>query len=168
MARLSYINSMKTITPRAINAHSFAPYGQLLDAPKTPGREDFQARLFNGRADAKPNLLLARANAQSLPLDIKVMERHPQSSQTFVPLDATSYLVLVCPDAAGGGPDMLNLQAFIVGSAQGINYKPGTWHHPLTVLERAGCFAALVWENGGEADTEWHQLTTDQLVRVEA
>ena len=37
-----------------------------------------------------------------------------------------------------------------------------------TVLARAGCFAALVWENGGEADTEWHQLTTDQLVRVEA
>ena len=159
---------MKTITARAIDATSFAPYGQLLDVPETPGRYDFQAELFNGRSDANPNLLLARGDAQSLPLEMKVMERHPQSSQAFFPLDAARYLVLVCPDAADGGPDTSRLDAFIVGAAQGINYKPGTWHHPLTALDSAARFAALVWENGSEADTEWYKLATEQRVLIEA
>ena len=91
---------MKIITARSVNADSFAQYGQLLDVPEAPGRYDFQAELFNGRTDAKPNLMLVQADAQSLPLNMKVMERHPQSSQAFFPLDAKRYLVLVCPDAA--------------------------------------------------------------------
>ncbi len=159
---------MKTITARAICADSFAPYGQLLDVPDAPGRYDFQAELFNGRDDAKPNLLLARVDGQALPLDVKDMERHPDSSQAFFPLDAARYLVLVCPDAADGGPDMSRLDAFIVGAAQGINYNPGTWHHPLTALDSAARFAALVWENGSEADTEWYKLAADQRVRIDA
>jgi len=159
---------MKIVTARPIDNDSFSPYGQLLEVPKTPGRYDFQAELFNGRTDAAPNLLLARAEAKSLPLDIKVMERHPHSSQAFFPLEASSYIVMVCSDAADGGPDMARLDAFIVGAGQGINYNPGTWHHPLTALERAGNFAALVWENGSEADTEWYALAPEQRLRIEA
>lgn len=159
---------MKIVTARPIDNESFAPYGQLLDVPETPGRYDFQAELFNGRSDAAPNLLLARAEAKSLPIDMEVMERHPQSSQAFFPLDASRYIVLVCPDSTDGGPDMTRLDAFLVGAGQGINYSPGTWHHPLTALDRAGNFAVLVWENGSDADTEWYTLTADQQVRVEA
>ncbi len=159
---------MKIVTARPIDNDSFAPYGQLLDVPETPGRYDFQAELCNGRADAAPNLLLARAAATSLPLDMKLMERHPQSSQAFFPLEAARYIVMVCPDAADGGPDTARLDAFVVGGAQGINYDPGTWHHPLTALDSAASFAVLVWENGSEADTEWYTLAPDQRVRIEA
>ncbi len=159
---------MKIITARSINAVSFAQYGQLLDVPEAPGRYDFQAELFNGRTDAKPNLMLVRADAQSLPLNMKVMERHPQSSQAIFPLDAKRYLVLVCPDAADGGPDTARSDAFIVGATQGINYNPGTWHHPLTVLDSSGRFAALVWEDRSEADTEWYKLAAKQQIRIEA
>ena len=159
---------MKIVTARPIDNDSFAPYGQLLDVPEMPGRYDFQAELFNGRTDAAPNLLLARAEAKSLPLDMEVMERHPHSSQAFFPLEASNYIVLVCPDAADGGPDTARLDAFIVGAGQGVNYNPGTWHHPLTALERTGNFAALVWENSSEADTEWYTLATEQRRRIEA
>ena len=159
---------MRIVTARPIDNDSFAPYGQLLDGPEAPGRYDFQAELFNGRDDAAPNLLLARAQAKSLPLDMEVMERHPQSSQAFFPLDASRYIVLVCPDAADGGPDMTRLDAFLVGAGQGINYNAGTWHHPLTALDRAGNFAALVWENGSDSDTEWYTMAEDQRVRIEA
>ena len=168
MAHPGYNSVMETITARAINADFFAPYGQLLDVPEKPGRYDFQAELFNGRADAKPNLLLVRANAQSLPLDMKLMECHPKSSQAFFPLDVQRYLVLVCPKTADGEPDTARLDAFIVGGAQGINYNPGTWHHPLTVLEGVGHFAALVWENHSAADTVWYKLAAEQRVRIEA
>ncbi len=137
---------MKIVTARPIDNDSFAPYGHLLDVPAAPGRYDFQAELFNGRSEALPNLLLASAEASSLPLEIERMERHPQSSQAFFPLEAARYIVMVCPDAADGGPDMARLDAFIVGSAQGINYNPGIWHHQLTALDGAAKFAALVWE----------------------
>jgi ureidoglycolate lyase len=158
---------MKIVTARPIDNDSFAPYGQLLDVPEAPGRYDFRAELFNGRAEAAPNLLLACAEAASLPLEIERMERHPHSSQAFFPLEAARYIVMVCADTADGGPDMTRLDAFLVGAAQGINYKPGVWHHPLTALDGAGKFAALVWENGSDADTEWHTLAADQQVRVE-
>ena len=163
-----YTGAMKIVTARTIDNDSFAPYGQLLDVPETPGRYDFAARLFNGRAEAAPNLLLARADAKSLPLDLTLMERHPQLSQAFFPLEAARYIVMVCPDAEDGGPDTARLDAFLVSGGQGINYNPGTWHHPLTALDSAGKFAALGWENGTEADTEWYTLAPDQRVRVEA
>ena len=159
---------MKIVTARAIDNDSFAPYGQLLDVPPIPGRYNFTAKLHNGRTDAAPNLLLARADATSLPLDIEAMERHPHSSQAFFPLQAARYLVMVCPDAGDGGLDLERLDAFLISGAQGINYNPGTWHHPLTALDSAGSFAALVWENGSEADTEWYTLTPAQKVRIEA
>lgn len=158
---------MKIVTARAIDNDSFAPYGQLLDVPPIPGRYDFSAELHNGRTDAAPNLLLARTDVTPLPLDIEAMERHPHSSQTFFPLQAARYLVMVCPAAADGSPDLERLDAFIIGGAQGINYNPGTWHHPLTALDSAASFAALVWENGSAADTEWYTLKPGQETRVE-
>ena len=62
----------------------------------------------------------------------------------------------------------MRLDACLVGAGQGINYNAGTWHHPLTALDQAGNFAALVWENGSDADTEWYTLAEDQRVRIEA
>ena len=158
---------MKIITAHPIDTDSFAPYGQLLKVPAEKGRYDFQAELSNRRDDAKPNILLARVSAVSLPLDMKVMERHPHSSQAFFPLDAARYIVMVCPDAADGGPDMDRLDAFLINGDQGINYNTATWHHPMTVLDSDAQFAALVWEDGSEADTEWYTLPPEQQVRVE-
>ena len=158
---------MKIITARPIDTDSFAPYGQLLDVPAKKGRYDFQAELFNGRGGAAPNILLARVGAVTLPLDMKVMERHPHSSQAFFPLDAARYIVMVCPDGADGGPDMERLEAFLIPGDKGINYNTATWHHPLTVLDSDAQFAALVWEDGSEADTEWYTLKPEQQTRVE-
>ena len=162
-----YTGPMRIVSARPVDIDSFTPYGQLLDVPRAPGRYDFAARLFNGRTEAAPNLLLARAEAKSLPFEVKIMERHAHSSQAFLPLQAARYLVMVCPDAAEGGPDMARLEAFIVGASQGVNYNPGTWHHPLTALDSAAAFAVLVWENGSDADTEWHTLGPRRRVRIE-
>ena len=46
----------------------------------------------------------------------------------------------------------------------------GLWHDYFgldTALERAGNFAALVWENGSEADTEWYTLAPEQRLRID-
>ncbi|KAI0456985.1 ureidoglycolate hydrolase [Xylaria acuta] len=92
-------------------------------------------------------------------VQIKVLERHPFTSQTFVPLtaDATKrYLVVVAPTldataeeeededlpapAADAGlpgrglPDVRRLAAFVATGEQAVTYAAGTWHAPMIAL----------------------------------
>ncbi|KAI0479593.1 ureidoglycolate hydrolase [Xylaria cf. heliscus] len=95
-------------------------------------------------------------------VQIKVLERHPFTSQTFVPLtaDATKrYLVVVAPtlDVAAedeeeeeeeglpapppdaglpgrGLPDVRRLVAFVATGQQAVTYGAGTWHAPMIAL----------------------------------
>ena len=41
-----------------------------------------------------------------------------------------------------------------MGTARGITYKPGVWHHPLIVLDRPADFACLIWEDGSAGDCQ--------------
>ena len=37
----------------------------------------------------------------------------------------------------------------------GMAYRPNTWHHGLTVLDRPGRFAVFMWRDGGKGDEEF-------------
>ena len=145
---------MRKVIAREVDANTFSAYGTLIDVPSTYGRYDFVAKLNNKRLDAQPNLLLAHIPVSTMPIDVKRMERHVYSSQTFFPLSVSRYLVIVSPSKDDGTPEIEFLEAFIVLGSQGINYNIGTWHYPLTVLDRDASFAALVWEDGSDSDTE--------------
>jgi len=157
---------VKIIQVNKITQNLFAPYGQLLDIPRGPGRYDYAAKLFNDRKQASANLLLVQIEPSSLPINIVAFERHPHSSQMFIPLEVSKYLVIVCPQAPSGSPDYFEATAFIVPGNAGINYNPGVWHHPLTVLGSLGSFTALVWEDGGPSDTEWVTIPKNHSLQV--
>ena len=94
-------------------------------------------------AKAEPNLSLYKCSpVKSFPFILRRLERHPYSSQMFVPLSdgkAKGYLVVVClSNEEGDKPDLSTLNAFVVSSAQGISYHPGVWHHPMVALEEVG------------------------------
>jgi ureidoglycolate lyase len=129
-------------------------------------RFDFCAELISTRPDAKPNLAVFRSAARALPLDLVLLERHPCSTQVFLPMVVQRYLVCVAPDAADGGPDVSKLQAFLCGPGQGVAYAPGTWHHPMVALDAEAEFAMLAWEDGGPRDCEIQKLAA--AVRVTA
>ena len=38
---------------------------------------------------------------------------------------------------------------------QGVTYKPNTWHHGLTVLDKPGRFAVFMWRAGTTGDEEF-------------
>ena len=134
----------------------FAPFGDVLEAPKESGRSYFNGALGNGRAAATPSLSIARVQPlATLPLAVTKMERHEFSSQTFVPLDVSRWLVIVAPKAANGGPDANKARAFVADGDQGITYGADTWHHPLTVLDRPARFAIFMWLDGSAADEEF-------------
>jgi ureidoglycolate lyase len=156
-----------------LSAAAFAPFGQLItegagphiDANQgTATRVDRAALLEHTRPDATPNLAVFRAKAQTLPLKLALLERHPHSTQAFLPLSCARFLVCVAPTAADGKPELAGLRAFLGGVGQGINYSRGVWHHPIVALDEDAVFAMLAWENGSAGDCEVHALT--ELVSV--
>ncbi|KAK3906717.1 ureidoglycolate hydrolase [Staphylotrichum tortipilum] len=98
---------------------------------------------------------------------VAILERHPYTTQTFMPLttDPTArYLVIVAPSlppapedtlpgpttpppsSAGyprplpgsGMPDLRGVRAFVAHAAQAVTYGAGTWHAPMVALGEAG------------------------------
>jgi ureidoglycolate lyase len=155
------------IVAEPLTAEAFKPYGSVLEGPPVPGRVYFNDTLANGRAQAPISLAVATvAPTKALPLVVKVLERHEHSSQTFIPLSVSRYLVLATRDAAGGGPDVAGLRAFVARSGQGVTYAMGTWHHPVTVLDAPAAFAVLMWRHGTAGDEEFVPVTISVTVDV--
>lgn len=134
---------------------AFAPYGDVLAAPDAPGRRYVEDALANRRPGARPGLSLSRKLPAALPLRSARMERHRFSSQSFVPMAAGRWLVLVAPHGPDGWPDMPRARAFLARPDQGVTYGADVWHHPSTVFDRPADFAILMWLDGGGEDEEF-------------
>ena len=67
-------------------------------------------------------------------------------------------LLIVCRPRSDGTPDFGTLAAFVGDGTAGINYHLGTWHHPMRVIEQAGAFVMLRWDDRSQADTTWYRL----------
>jgi ureidoglycolate lyase len=154
------------LTPEPLTAAAFAAFGQVLEMPAAAGRQDFAARLVNRRASAKPNLALIRVEPRALPLTIDTVERHPASSQAFVPLEGGRYLVVVIGQKPDGSPDAAHARAFIATERQAINYDLGTWHVGMTVLDRPTSFCMTIFEDGGPDDCHFHQLERPLVIET--
>lgn len=139
-----------------LDATAFAPYGEVLELAQgaarginagTSLRRELPSSLQLARGGGRPALATFQAQAQPLAGPWNLLERHVQGSQTFVPLQADRWVVLVACGA--DRPDPATLAAFAASPHQGITLAPGTWHHPLIALD-AGLF--LVIERGAEAE----------------
>jgi len=163
----------REVVVEPLTPERFAPFGDVVSAGLVAGKDanqgtavrfDWAAKLESPRPGARPNLVVARCVAQALPLTLRLLERHPASSQAFLPMVCESYLVVVAPTAPDGAPDLDGLRAFHCARGQGINYHAGVWHHPIAALGGAADFAMLVWEDGSPSDCVEHPLTGDITV----
>jgi len=144
------------IETQPLTREAFAPFGDVIEVPGEPGRTYYEDALGNLRPAAHPSLSLSlKLETSERPLKAELLERHEFSSQTFLPLDVARWLIVVAPHAAAGGPDLAGVKAFIAGGRQGVTYRPNTWHHGLTVLDRPGRFAVFMWRDGGKGDEEF-------------
>ena len=153
-------NIMRELTAEPIKKAAFEPYGQVLSDPGQDNRSDYVGQISNGRPGLDVNLAVVRAlPPKALPIEVIKMERHPLSSQAFLPLDCERYLVITAhPLGMDGPPNPATLRAFIVPGSVGINYNAGTWHFPLTSLDRPATFALLMYMDGGPRDEDWATL----------
>lgn len=150
-----------------LTAAGFAPFGDVVSAGLRAGasanqgtavRFDWAARLVNDRPGARPNLSVFWSIARELPLAITLLEKHPRSTQAFLPLVCRRILVVVAPTGRDGAPDLDGLRAFVALPGQGINYGVGVWHHPIVALDAPAELAMLAWEDGSLEDCVEHPL----------
>ena len=106
------------------------------------------ARVDVAEDDGRPLINIFRATPWPLPLRIAMVERHPLSSQAFIPLAPARFLLVVA--APGDAPRPTTLRAFVTDGSQGVNYARGTWHHPVLALDRVTDF--LVVDRGGPGE----------------
>ncbi|HEV7276720.1 MAG TPA: ureidoglycolate lyase [Devosiaceae bacterium] len=147
---------MKTVRIEPLTREAYAPFGQVIE---TEGAEHFPinngmteryhdlARIELAGEAARPLISIARGKPYTLPLTLRMVERHPLGSQAFHPLSGRPFLSIVCPDEDGrpGTP-----RAFRASGGQGVNMARNVWHAVLTPLEAESDF--LLIDRGGAGD----------------
>ncbi|KAI9934485.1 hypothetical protein ASPWEDRAFT_117838 [Aspergillus wentii DTO 134E9] len=148
-------------------------------SPISPVLDEYASRkCASGKASAARMSMFAcfprtlRAAQGEKVFDVRILERHPFTTQTFTPIDLSAagedepkFLVIVAPSlkgetvtatTAGGGsvtirdpPDLKNMKAFLATGGQAVTYGVGTWHAPMVVLGgRRVDFVVVQFANG--------------------
>jgi ureidoglycolate lyase len=147
---------MRTLTTEPLSRDAFAPFGQVIEMegahhyPINSGsceRYHDLARVELGGVHARPLISLLRSRHFTLPLELRMVERHPLGSQAFYPLSQHPFLVVVATDESGtpGTP-----RAFVTTPGQGVNIAMNTWHGVLTPLDADADFLCV--DRGGEGN----------------
>ncbi len=146
----------RTIVAKPLTRAAFAPFGDIIekDGAQNFAINDGNCVRYHDLASvdvtgpaARPLINIFAAQACALPLELKMVERHPLGSQAFMPLSRNPFLVIVCHDTPlGPAPP----QAFVTAPGQGINLKRNVWHGVLTPLYEAADF--VVVDRGGDGD----------------
>lgn len=164
----SALHGGDAIHPVPVTEKDFAPFGELIRA--------YPAGYTNGVASGspKPHQSWISTTTDTYPVhagavssigvyrstkkiglergqvfDVKYMERHPYTSQSFIPMGKGSisgkgenalspggaFLVAVAMNGPDDRPDPATLRSFIMESGTGLVYRAGVWHHPVLVLD---------------------------------
>ena len=160
----------RQIVSQPLTADAFAPFGDVIEASDRAEQIEINygyttrfndlAKMDVAERGGRAIVSLFRAQPLSPPL-LKVFERHPLGSQTFMPLQGRSYLVAVAP---AGDFDPAAVQVFLAGPDQGVNYHRGVWHHFLLALHAQSDFLVIDRAGPGENLDEIHLDGADQIL----
>lgn len=155
------------IVPKPLTAEAILPFASVLQA--APQKMTVIDSVFEP-SDVSGAFAFTIIRADPVAgevAEIKFLERHPHSTQTFMPMKAGRWLVLVAPDAADGSPDLAGLRAFVAGQEQSICIARNAWHAPLTVLDRPSEFGMIMWKSTAGTDGVVHHLETPISVSLQ-
>ena len=150
------------IVARPLTQPNYARYGNVLSSARgdvaavaanlgTAQKRNRLAPLINRRPGAEANLSVLHCSpVAERPVPLRLLEKHPHSTQLFVPMNARRYLVVVAEGS--DAPDLTTLAAFIAEGPQAITYHPGIWHHPMIALDEVIDFVCLVFDDGTAGD----------------
>jgi len=149
------VTDSRALVVETLTATAFAPFGDVIapDAAQTrfainggtTQRLHALGRVTHDGGDVVISLGLAQA--RQYPFAIEMLERHPLGSQAFIPLDGRPYLIVVAEDPSS------RPRAFLAAQGEGVNFRAGTWHHPLLALADDSRFL-IVDREGPEVNCE--------------
>ena len=142
------------LTIEALSAEAFAPFGDVIASDcatwqfaineGTAQRFHALARVECDASGGYPLISLVRAQPRPMPFLVRMLARHPLGSQAFIPQSQQPYLIVVA-ESAKHVP-----RAFLASAGAGVNFRRGTWHHPLLALD--ACSDFVVVDRGGDGD----------------
>ena len=156
-----------TLTLAVLTQESFAPFGDVIECREGQfhhindgmvERYHDLASVIGGPSDGKVGISLMRATPYRLPREAEFLERHPLSSQAFIPTSPTQFIIVVAPP--GESVNRQDVRGFISQPGQGINYAPGVWHHVLLATEP--CDFLIVDRIGKEANCDLFYFDTSE------
>lgn len=136
----------------APDAAAFAPFGTIIDAPRRPGDRNMFGDWLRPVDGLALQFHINAVAPSAEPVNLTLIERHRHAAQVFVPMDVSRYLVTVVRARADGAPDLTGVVCMELPGTLGVIYHPGVWHAGVTVLDRTGHFAVLMYRGAGDDD----------------
>jgi ureidoglycolate lyase len=148
------IAQARPLAAEPLTREAFAPFGEVVEV------EGAELHMINegttkrfhalGHVDAaseggRPVVSLFRASYREM--RVRMLERHPLSSQLFYPLSQHDWLVVV--GLGSEQPDLASLRCFRATGVQGVNYARNIWHHTVLILQSAQDFLVVDREGLG-------------------
>ena len=158
-----------SIIPVPLSQYEFAEFGDVLETEK---RDSFlinegMCRRYDRLSDVTfdngigiPSISIFRGKPYKLPLQLKLLERHPFGSQAFIPLHSNPFLIIVAEDM---NEEPLLPKVFFTNGHQGINIKRNTWHGVLTPLFNE-CNFVVIDRIGTTSNLEEFILTQNIII----
>jgi ureidoglycolate lyase len=141
----------------ALGAQAFRRYGDVIEASESAepfSVDESRATRYHDLAKVDvaeqrghPVVSILRVQPCRLPLQLRLLERHPIGSQAFIPMGSHAYLVVVA--AADTPLDAQHIRCFRASPGQGVNFARGTWHHAVLPLHSVCDFVVI--DRGGPA-----------------
>jgi len=162
-----------TLTAEPLTAEGFAPFGNVIQMAGHPPRTinegtcerfDDLAPIDVAANGGRPLISIFKASPRPLPFEVRVLERHPLSSQAFYPLDGVPFLVVVAKDGDASVPWSTRIRAFRAAGNQGVSYRRNTWHHTLLAIGQTSHF--LVVDRGGPGEN-CDEVVVDPAVLIQ-
>ena len=136
---------MKTILIEKIDTNIFSRFGNIIEKKNASElRSINQGTTTRYHNISELNLESKNGNSgisifsglpRDLPIEIKIMEKHPVASQSFLPIQDYDWLIVVSEEI-NELPNLDTLRCFHVNGDTGVTYNKNVWHHPLLVKKK--------------------------------
>jgi len=150
-----------------LTAEALAPYVTVLRA-KDGKFTELPAVLESGDVPGHHAFaILCPQPAIGSNVTITALERHPHSTQSFLPIRVGRWIVLAAPTPPDGSPDVANIRAVLAGPEDAICIGRNVWHAGLTVLDRPAEVAMMMWRADAGDDGILYELKTPIILSVD-
>jgi ureidoglycolate lyase len=128
------VQEVKIVPLEEVSAEEFAPYGQIMGREHGEPYETLEIlKYWTKDADLGPEgekvdggLLICNKTGRV----IKYLERHPETSENFVPVEGECIFLMAPADNTREKPDIDRMKAFYMNGRLGVAIHKGTWHWP--------------------------------------